>query len=103
MFRDDFCNGFVIGPMYIGYAGVSSEDQHLDIQLQKTESCRMQAHLPGEDIRRAAAVWSGITKSCPMPNRLSSHSGVKLGCLTTNTAPARTARVKRRPFHCLNF
>ena len=38
-----------------------------------------------------------------MPNRLSSHSGLKLGCLTTNTASARTARVKRRPFHSLNF
>ena len=34
---------------------------------------------------RATAAWSGITKSCPMPNRLSSRLGLKLGCLTTNT------------------
>src|SRR5271165_1070541 len=52
---------------------------------------------------RATAAWSGITKSCPMPNRLSSRSGLKLGCSTTNTASARTARVKKRPFHSLNF
>src|SRR5208282_4317497 len=45
---------------------------------------------------RATAAWSGITKSCPMPNRLSSRSELKLGCLTTNIASARNARVKKR-------
>ena len=38
-----------------------------------------------------------------MPNRLSSSSGLKFGCLTTNTESARNARVKKRPFHSLNF
>ena len=45
----------------------------------------------------------GLYESCPMPNRLSSRSGLKLGCLTTNTASARNARVKKRSFHFLNF
>jgi len=61
---------------------------------------QIDAHFPLTSWRATAA---GITKFCPMPNRLSSRSGLKLGCLTTNTASARTARVKRQPFHSLNF
>src|SRR5262245_47370077 len=38
-----------------------------------------------------------------MPNRLSSHSWLKLGCLTTNPASAPTASVNGRPLHCLNL
>jgi DNA invertase Pin-like site-specific DNA recombinase len=55
MFRDNICNRFM-GPMYLGYARVSTEDQNLDIQLQqlKRAECKrvFQEKVSGAQRRR---------------------------------------------------